>query len=101
MTPGAVGGLSNRALLVRLRNEAKMTLLRLGRLDRAVMVVEGILSVAPHQVRLWREAGLMHLRLGHTVQAIAALEQFVARSGPCPERAKTALLLQDLRARLW
>lgn len=100
LAPCHVQRLSPRAILVRMQNEAKMRLLRLGRLAEAVILVEGILAVAPHEVRLWREAGLMHLRLDRLPQAIAALEQFVSRAGPCPERAKTALLLQDIRARL-
>lgn len=92
--------LGNRDLLVRLQNDIKLRLLRCGRMDRALATVETILLFAPDHAILWREAGLMHMRLGRPKPAIAALEQFVARTGNTAARRRTAQLIQDIRLRM-
>ena len=89
----------NRDILIRLQNEAKTRLLRCGALERAVTVVETTLLFAPDRAPLWREAGLMHLRLGHSAEAVAALEQFVGRTTDSAARCRTLQLLQELRGR--
>lgn len=100
LTPEHYAPVSNREILVRLQNNIKVRLLRRGHLDQAVRVVEGVLLFAPDQVMLWREAGLMHMRLGNLPQAIAALEQFVARAPNSAIRRRATELIQDLRGRL-
>ncbi len=100
MRPVLFSGLSNRAILIRQQDELKMKALLDGSIGAAVAVVEGVLAFAPDQAPLWREAGMMHLRLDHKAEAIAALEQFVARSANTAARRRTQQLLHDLRARL-
>jgi len=90
----------NRDILVRLQNEAKTRLLRCGAVARAVAVVEATLLFAPDQASLWREAGLMHMRLDNLAQAVAALEQFVGRTASPQARGRTLQLLQELRGRM-
>lgn len=100
LRPFLFSGLSNRAILIRQQDELKKRALLDGRIDAAIAVVEGILAFAPEQAPLWREAGMMLLRLDHKADAIAALEQFVARTGNTAARRRTQQLLHDLRARL-
>ncbi|MBI2235671.1 MAG: transglutaminase family protein [Magnetospirillum sp.] len=92
--------LGARPLLIRLENAAKLCLLRAGQVEAALAVVEGILLFAPDQAALWREAGMMHMRLDHMSEAVAALEQFVARTGNTQAKARTQALLAELKGRM-
>jgi regulator of sirC expression with transglutaminase-like and TPR domain len=100
LEPTHFAPLDNRAMLARVQNGVKLRLLRLGRLDRALAVVQGLLLVAPDQAPLWREAGLMHLRQGNPRDALAALEQFVVRTTDLVARARALALMADLKSRL-
>ncbi|CUW37875.1 conserved protein of unknown function [Magnetospirillum sp. XM-1] len=100
LEPAHYAAMSNRDLLLRLGNAAKLRLLRLGYVDRALAMVESLLLVAPDACLLWREAGLMHMRLDHAAQAVAALEQFLARTSSAQAKARTLALLAELRRRL-
>lgn len=100
LEPSLFAPLSNRDILLRLQNEAKLKALRSGRVAEALELVEAVLLFAPEQANLWREAGMMHMRLDNLPAAIAALEQFVARTGNGPAKRRTQLLLQEIRARL-
>jgi len=86
-------------VLIRVQTALKQRLLRLGRLDRALALVEGLLLVAPDQPPLWREAGLMHLRQGNPRGAVAALEQFVIRTTDLQARARALSLMAELKTR--
>ncbi len=100
LAPSHYTALDNRAILVRLQNAAKIRLLRCGCVARALAVVEATLLFAPDQPLLWREAGLMHMRLDHLPAAVAALEQYAARTGNSAARRRTVELLNHLRDRL-
>ncbi len=100
LEPAHYAGMSNRDLLLRLGNAAKLRLLRLGHVERALAMVESLLLVAPDAPLLWREAGLMHMRLDHTAQAIAALEQFLRRTPSAQAKARTLALLAELKRRM-
>lgn len=100
LDPALFAPLSNRDILVRLQNEVKLRLLRGGEIGRAVVVVESVLLFAPDRPLLWREAGLMHMRLDNLPAAVAALEQFIARTGNGTARRRTQQLLQEIRARM-
>lgn len=91
---------ANRAILLRLQNNIKLRLIQNGHIDRAVEVVETMLMFAPDQAALWREAGMLHLRLDNLRAAIAALEQFMRREAGDAPRHHVAALVQDLRAKL-
>ncbi len=93
--------LSNRQVLLHMQEAAKLRLLRGGALEPALAAAEGALLLAPCQSALWREVGLLHLRLGHTRAAVAALEHFVARAGSDDGGGRRiASLLRELRDRL-
>jgi len=59
-----------------------------------------MLMLAPDLVELWREAGLLHARLGNMRAAAAALEQVVLRAPDGIARHQAAALLQQLRSKL-
>ena len=92
--------LSNRAILVRLQNGAKIRFLKAGNLEQALHTIQTTLLFAPQTVLLWREAGILHARLNHFAEAVSALERFLAASQDGTLRAKTLQILADLRQRL-
>jgi regulator of sirC expression with transglutaminase-like and TPR domain len=49
----------DRAILLRLQNNIKTRLLRDGKLEAAARVIMRMLSFAPEEAVLWREAGLV------------------------------------------
>jgi len=91
---------SDRDVLLRLQNNLKARLIQAEHYERAVMVAETMLMLAPDLAELWREAGLLHTRLGNMRSAAAALEQAVQRSPDGTARHQAAALLQQLRAKL-
>lgn len=100
LEPSLYSPLPNRDILIRLQNDVKLRLLRCGRIDRAVEVVEAVLLFAPDRAVLWREAGLMRMRLDDLPRAVAALEQFVGRTTNPQARRRTLQLLQELKGRM-
>jgi regulator of sirC expression with transglutaminase-like and TPR domain len=100
LEPSLYEPVGNRDILVRLQNNLKLRLLTHGQIAQALEIVEAMLLVAPHQVMLWREAGMMQLRLGNLGAAIAALEHFVAQAPNSQTRHRATALLQELRGRL-
>ncbi|TAN63995.1 MAG: tetratricopeptide repeat protein [Magnetospirillum sp.] len=100
LEPAHYTAMGNREMVVRLQNEIKLRLLRCGRIDRALGVVEATLLLAPDLALLWREAGLMHMRLDNPGGAVVALEQFIARTTNAQARARTQALLAELKGRL-
>ena len=91
---------SDRDVLLRLQNNLKARLLQAQRHERAVGVVETMLMLAPDLAELWREAGILHARLGSMGAAAAALEQFVLRAPDGMARHQAAAMLQQLRSKL-
>ncbi|CAA7613477.1 conserved hypothetical protein [Candidatus Terasakiella magnetica] len=92
--------MNNRDALIRLQTDIKLRHLRTGRVDLALAVVESMLLFAPTVALLWREAGLMHLRLGNTRPAIAALEHFITQTPNAQAKARTLALLAELKGHL-
>ena len=91
---------SDRDVLLRLQNNLKARLLQAERHERAVGVVETMLMLAPDLAELWREAGMLHARLGNMRAAAAALEQFVLHAPDGMARHQAAAILQQLKAKL-
>lgn len=100
LAPSMLVAAGNRDILVRLQNDVKLRLLRCGLVAEALEVTEAVLLFAPGCANLWRESGLMHARLGNYKAAIAALEQFVARTTNAQARRRAQQQLQDIRQRL-
>src|SRR3954469_2992684 len=87
-------------VLLRLQNNLKARLIQTEQYERAVMVVETMLMLAPDLAEVWREAGLLHARLGKMRSAAAALEQVVLRAPDDMARHQAAAMLQQLRSKL-
>jgi regulator of sirC expression with transglutaminase-like and TPR domain len=92
--------MSNRAIILRSRRNAKVLHLRSENLEGALEVVETLLMLAPRELALWREAGILNARLDRVADAVTALEEYLALAGPDVARYRTTILLQELRARL-
>jgi regulator of sirC expression with transglutaminase-like and TPR domain len=91
---------SDREVLLRLQNNLKARLLQAQQHERALMVVETMLMLAPDLADLWREAGMLHRHLGNIRAAGAALEQYIVRAPDGSARHHAAAILQQLRAQL-
>ncbi len=92
--------MSKRAVLLRLQNNIKVRRLRDGDLAGAVACTEDMLRLAPEAAFLWREAGLMHQRLGHVTAAILSLERYLQLAPDGPQALRVRGLLEELRNRL-
>jgi regulator of sirC expression with transglutaminase-like and TPR domain len=90
----------DRDVLLRLQNNLKARLIQAEQYERATMVAETMLMLAPGLVELWHEAGLLHAKLGNMRSAAAALEQVVLRAPDGRARHQAAAILQQLRSKL-
>lgn len=90
----------NRAILFRMQNNIKVRLLKDGKLEEALRVIEGMALFAPGVPDLWREAGLINAKLDNLRAAVAALEEYLKRGSESAERRKAGVLLRELRCRL-
>lgn len=100
LQPSHYAAIGNRDILLRLQNNIKVRLIQDGDLPRAAAVVERILLVAPTAAAYWREAGLIHSRLGNLLAARLALSRFLETSDNEAQRHQVARLLQDIAQRL-
>jgi regulator of sirC expression with transglutaminase-like and TPR domain len=92
--------LDSRGILLHLQNNVKVRLLHEDRLEEALDIVETMLIFAPAMTNLWREAGLLNVRLDNIKEAVVLLEEFLRRSKGDATRYRTTVLLQELRGRL-
>ena len=92
--------LSNRDILIRLQNNVKTRRMELNEVDGALEAVASMQVLDPENAGLWREAGVMHMRLGRLNHAVEAFEGFIARAPKGPDRRKIGQVVQELRERL-
>jgi regulator of sirC expression with transglutaminase-like and TPR domain len=100
LAPEHYAPVSDRDILLRLQNNIKSRLLQAGRHEHALKIVETMLMLAPDLTDLWREAGLLHARLGNMRAAVGNLEAFVSRAPDGLARHQVAAILQQLKTRL-
>lgn len=100
LAPEHYAPVSDRDVLLRLQNNLKSRLLQGGRYERALAVVETMLMLAPENIELWQEAGLLHARQGNIRAAMNALQEFVTRAPEGTARHQAAAILQQLKAKL-
>jgi regulator of sirC expression with transglutaminase-like and TPR domain len=96
LQPEHYAAVGNRDILLRLENNLKIRLIQEGDLEKAAAVLERMLLVAPKHAPLYREAGLIHARLGNLNAARTALESFLEISDNDSQRHHVARLIQDL-----
>ena len=87
-------------MVLRLQNTVKARLLDSRQIEEALSQVELMLLFAPETPALWREAGVLHSRLGNVKDAVAAFEEFLRRETRDSGRYRVSMMLQELRARL-
>ncbi len=91
---------SNRDVLVRLQNNVKTRRLELGESEGALEALACMQVLSPDNPSLWRETGVIHMRLGRLKHAVEAFENFVAHAPEGPDRAKIGKVVNELRERL-
>lgn len=91
---------SNREVLVRLQNNVKTRRMELNEVAGALEAVATMQALDPENAGLWRESGVMHMRLGHLKSAVEAFERFVTHAPEGADRQKIAQVIEELRERL-
>ena len=100
LSPDHWAAVGNRDVLVRLQNNIKARHERAGRAGDALRVIEQMQLFAPDMMLLWREAGILHARIGNMNAAIAAFEEIVERAESEQARQDALSIIQKLNARL-
>lgn len=100
LRPEHTAAVSNRGILLRLRNNIKQRLLLEQKTQDALAVLESMLMVAPDQAAHWLEAGLLNAQLGNLRAAVMALENVLELDASSGEMHQAAQLLQSLKTRI-
>ena len=100
LSPHLYSPVSDQEILLRLQNNIKLRLIQSGDIEHAIEAIETMMMLAPDQADLWREAGILHARIGNIRAAVTTLEQFIEISGTDAARYQVAALVQELRAKL-
>ncbi len=100
LRPGVLRPMTVRGVLLRLQNNIKLRRLQADDIAGAVACTENMLRIAPDEASQWRDAVLMHQRLGQLPDALRCGEAFLhlVPEGDAAERMRAAMA--DLRARL-
>lgn len=96
LTPAIYAAVSNREVLIRLQANIKLRALQAGDYQTALATVERMLLVTPEDHWLWRESGLMHMRLGDLDGALAALDVYLTLAPDGTDRDRIAKVVQEL-----
>jgi regulator of sirC expression with transglutaminase-like and TPR domain len=91
---------TNRDVLIRLQNNVKTRRLEQNEVAGALEALSAIQILDPATASFWREAGVMHMRLGHLKHAVESFEAFIARTPEGPDRRKISDVVKELRERL-
>ncbi len=91
---------TNREILVRLQNNVKTRRLEQNEVAGALEALDAMQTLDPANGVFWREAGVMHMRLGHLKHAVESFEAFVAKTPDGPDRRKIVDVVRELRERL-
>lgn len=100
LTPDHYLPMSNRQMLLRLQNNIKLRQVQAGRLREALGTVAVMQALAPAEVTLWRELGLLHAALGELGEAIKYIQIFYERAQDARSKQQAQMLLQELKSRL-
>ncbi|MEM6492321.1 MAG: transglutaminase-like domain-containing protein, partial [Pseudomonadota bacterium] len=100
LKPAYFDTVTNRRIVLRLRNNIKVRLLRAQRLREAATVIDGMAAFAPDEVELLREIGLIRARLGELTAARRALDLYIGTADDDYGRRKAQQLLDEIERRL-
>lgn len=87
----------NRDWLVRMQNIVKLRQIDAADYEAALESVERMRILCPHEFRLLLDAGVLYAKTHKTAQAIAVLEDYIAKAPNPRDRRDAAILLQQLR----
>jgi len=100
LRPEHCAAVGNRDVLLRLQNNLKLRLCQSNEIARAIDVVENMMLIAPDELGLWHDLGVLRGKIGNLRAAIEALETFIARAQPNAPRRQAETLLRQIRVRL-
>ena len=89
--------LNDREILTSLLDHLKAQHLHRGDIKRAAADLEFRLLIAPCDSAIWRDLGMMQLRMGRVARAIEALETFIASAPYSEARRRVESLIRKLR----
>jgi regulator of sirC expression with transglutaminase-like and TPR domain len=98
--PEHFAALENRQVLIRLQNNIKVRRIQEGDLKGAERALQRMLWIAPAQVELWRESGILNIRLDNLLAARRALTRYLELAENDQQRQRAARLLQELSQQL-
>lgn len=100
LKPEHYAEVSDRDILLRLQNNIKLRLIQQNDPAGAEAVVSRMLLIAPEQVALWWETGVLNARAGQMQAAIESIERFIELESRPQPRQEAAMFLQRLRDKL-
>lgn len=100
LKPEHFAPLENRQVLLRLQNNIKVRRIQEGDLAGAERALQRMLWLAPAQVDLWRESGILNIRLDNLLAARRSLTRYLELAENDQQRQRAARLLQELSQQL-
>jgi regulator of sirC expression with transglutaminase-like and TPR domain len=100
LKPEHFAALENRQVLLRLQNNIKVRRIQEGDLKSAERALQRMLWIAPAHAELWRESGILNIRLDNLLAARRALTRYLELAENDQQRQRAARLLQELGQQL-
>ncbi len=100
LKPDHFAGLENRQILIRLQNNIKVRRIQEGDLKGAERALQRMLWISPNQAELWRESGILNIRLDNLLAARRSLTRYLELAENDQQRQRAARLLQELSQQL-
>jgi regulator of sirC expression with transglutaminase-like and TPR domain len=100
LTPDHYLPMSRRDILLRLQNNIKLRLVQSGRLELALKTVEVMQIIAPEEISLLRDRGMLLAAQGEIQAAIEVIEKFELMSPDARNKQQAQILIQQLKRRL-
>lgn len=89
---------SRRDMLIRLENNLKKRLIESEEYAQAVIVIEAMEALAPDEYRILFDKGVLYAKLNQPQQAVAALENYVARTPHAGEKSQARQLILQIQS---
>lgn len=91
---------TNRDILIRLQNNIKFRQIEAEDYTAALLTVEIMRLIDPHEYRTLLDAGVLYSKTGQQIKAIRVLEDYIKLAPHARDREEAALLLKDLKSSL-
>jgi regulator of sirC expression with transglutaminase-like and TPR domain len=99
LQPEYYASMTNRGVLLRLQNNVKKRVLDAGDHQRAALVLEGMLAIAPELPDLWREAAELRAEIGELRSALQALDRLLLLADDT-QRSEAMALRRNIATRI-